>query len=81
MGLLEHLSGERPFHRASRQEKLRELVRSSFGEITQARERGYSWSQIQYSMREIWPEACVSGRSSLIQRLYHEIRKEKNNGK
>ena len=79
MGLLEHLSREKPFHRASRQEKLRELVRSSFSEITQARERGYSWSQIRHSMREIWPETCVG--SCPAEHIYHEIRKEKNNGK
>ena len=79
MRLLEHLSVERPFHRASRQEKLRELVCSIFSEITQAREEGYSWGQIQHSMREIWPEACVGGCPA--ERIYHEIRKEKNNGK
>ena len=75
MELLEHLSDGKPFHKATRKERLTELIRSNFGEITQAKERGYSWSQIRSSMREIWPDICFG--ACPAERIYNEIRKEK----
>lgn len=74
MTLLEHLSKEVPLHRRNMSDNLRSLIKSHFNEITQAREIGYSWSQILHSMREIWPDICF--RSCPAQKIYHQIRKE-----
>ena len=74
MTLLELLSEEKPFHRKRMLDGLREIIREHFCEIKQAREKGYSWSQIHHSMRQLCPEACY--RSCPAERIFNELRKE-----
>ncbi len=74
MTLLELLSEEKPFHRKRMLDGLREIIREHFSEIKQAREKGYSWSQINKSMRQLWPDECY--RSCPAERIFNELRKE-----
>ena len=74
MTLLELLSEEKPFHRKRMLDGLREIIREHFSEIKQAGEKGYSWTQIQNAMRQLWPEE--SYRSCPAERIFNELRKE-----
>lgn len=77
MTLLERLSREVPHHRKNHNLLLYNLIRNHFNEINEAREKGYSWGQIRLSMPDVWPElANYHFNTGLVERIFHEIRKE-----
>ncbi len=80
MTLLERLGREVPHHRkkSMRNDFLLKFIRNHFNEIDEAREKGYSWVQIRLSMLDLWPELAPYKSTGSVERIYHEIRKEKS---
>ena len=77
MNLLDVLGEQVP--KSSRDNRLLQLVRNHFQEFSQARECGFSWSQIFHAAKALWGHEANIRSISPLTNYFYKVRKEFNN--